>query len=238
MCAPSTGRTDRFTGNIPLGNRSSHLTMRLAKFRLCTLLFLGISSCIWGQDAGTDGGGNQGTSEGTRGFVLPENYRIQTSDELSVEVFREPELAKVVRVEGDGSITLPLVGTIQAEGLTVPELRESIRSLYARDYIVNPQIAVTVVSFRLQSVQVLGQVNRSGTVQIPPDEELTLVDAISRSGGFTRLAKRREVTVKRTFEDGSTEVYKVNVDRIMTDPNVEDFVLRDGDVIYVDEILI
>jgi len=212
--------------------------MCLAKFRLSVLILFGIFPLLWGQDAGTDGGGNEGSSDGTRGFVLPDNYRIQTSDELSVDVFREPELAKVVRVEGDGSVTLPLIGTIRAEGLTIPELRESIRSLYARDYIVNPQITVTVVSFRLQAVQVLGQVNRSGTVQIPPDEDLTLVDAISRSGGFTRLAKRREVTVKRIFEDGSTEVYKVNVDRIMTDPNVDDFVLRNGDVVYVDEILI
>lgn len=212
--------------------------MRFPNLRLCAFFLMGLPALLWAQDAGSDGGGNEGGSDGARGFVLPENYRIQTSDELGVEVFREPELAKVVRVEGDGSITLPLIGTIRAEGLTVPELRESIRSLYARDYIVNPQVTVTVVSFRLQSVQVLGQVNRSGTVQIPPDEDLTLVDAISRSGGFTRLAKRREVTVKRTFEDGSTEVYKVNVDRIMTDPNVEDFVLRNGDVVYVDEILI
>ncbi len=190
------------------------------------------------QNSGDGGSGNDSDSSGAQGFVLPENYKIQTSDEILIEVFREPELTKQVRVEGDGSITLPLIGTIKAANLTIPQLRESIRSLYERDYIVDPQITVTVVSFRLQSVQVLGQVNRSGTVQIPPDEDLSLVDAISRSGGFTRLAKRREVTVKRTFEDDSTEVYKVNVDRIMTDPNVEDFILRDGDVIYVDEILI
>lgn len=212
--------------------------MRFQSILLASLLCLLTSA--FGQDGGGSTGGSDGGPDGggAAGFVLPENYRIQTSDELQIEVFREPELTKVVRVEGDGSISLPLIGTLKAADLTVAQLREAVRSAYERDYIVNPQVTVNVINFRLQSVQVLGQVNRSGNVQIPPDKELTLVDAISMSGGFTRLAKRREVTVKRTFEDNSTEVYKVNVDRIMTDPNVEDFVLQDGDVVYVDEILI
>ncbi|MGF1530336.1 MAG: polysaccharide biosynthesis/export family protein [Puniceicoccaceae bacterium] len=187
--------------------------------------------------------GDQGFSDDSGigsvgGFVLPENYQIQTSDELRVEVFREPELLKVVRVEGDGSISLPLLGTIPAAGKTIAELRTLIRNLYEADYIVDPQVNLSVVSFRLRSVQVMGMVGRSGTVQIPPDQDLTIVDAISRSGGFTRLARKKDVVVKRTYEDGSTEVYTVNVQEIMTNPDASNFVLRNGDVIFVREITI
>jgi len=171
-------------------------------------------------------------------MVAPANYKIQPSDVLYRQVFQHPDLEKEARVEADGTIALHLVGRVNVQDLTVSEAREKITELYNRDYLVNPQVDLQVVQFNLDKVQVLGQVRQPGLIGIQPDEDLTLLSAISQAGGFTRLARKGTVRVRRTLEDGEVRVIVIDASDLITDPDSEDFVLQGGDIIFIDERLI
>ena len=106
------------------------------------------------------------------GMVVGENYVLKPSDVISIEVYQEDDLDKMVRVEGDGSVALSLVGKVKIAGMTVAESQSLITDLYNRDFLVDPQISITVTSFSAKVVRILGSVNRPGVVEIPPDHRL------------------------------------------------------------------
>lgn len=198
----------------------------------------------FGQSDESDGG-SDGPAPAPSGFIndrdtmlAPANYRIQPSDILFVQVFQQPDLDKEARVEADGTITLHLIGRVNIEDLTVSEAREKITELYDRDYLVNPQVDLQVVQFNLDKVQILGQVRSPGLIGIPPDEELTLLRAISQAGGFTRLARKGSVQIRRELEDGEVKVFVINASDLISDPDSEDFILKDGDIVFIEERLI
>ena len=183
-------------------------------------------------DSSASADGQTGPEES---MVAPANYRIQPSDIIQVVFYQHGDLNKEVRVEADGTINLHLVGRVNVEGLTVTEVREKIIELYDRDYLVNPQADIRIVQFNLDKVQVLGQVRSPGTVTIPPEEDLTLIQAIARVGGFTRLARKGSVKIRREMEDGETKVFAINASDLISDPDAQDFVLQDGDIVFIDE---
>jgi len=190
-------------------------------------------------DFRSDSAPSSGESSDDRdSIVAPANYKIQPSDVLALRVYQQGDLGKEARVEADGTITLHLIGRVNVEGLTVSDAREKITELYNRDYLVNPQIDLQVVQFNLEQVQILGQVRSPGSVGIPPDEDLTLLQAISRVGGFTRLARKGSVQIRRELEDGETKVFVINATDLISDPDSEGFILRDGDIVFVSERII
>jgi polysaccharide export outer membrane protein len=218
--------------------------MKIITLSLFTLL-LSITSVFGQSNSGESGGGDSSTADSPDGqfsdrvaMMAPANYRILPSDILSVQVYQQQDLNKQARVEADGTISLHLIGRINVEGLTVSEAREKVTELYDRDYLVNPQIDLQVTQFNLDEIQILGQINKPGSIAIPPDEDLTLVQAISRAGGFTRLARKGSVKIRRVMEDGETKVFAINASDLISDPDSQDFVLQDGDIIFVDERLI
>jgi polysaccharide export outer membrane protein len=84
-------------------------------------------------------------------------------------------------------------------------------------------------------VNVMGSVNSPGSVLFPEEQEMTLLDAISRAGGFNRLADRKRVKLSRTLPDGRTESTEVNTDDLIKSGNTKTFVLQRDDVIFVPE---
>jgi polysaccharide export outer membrane protein len=123
------------------------------------------------------------------------DYVLQPYDLIKVVVFQEPDLEREVRLSPDTTVTLPLIQTVDLKGKTVREAQAIIRELYDRDYLVNPQINITVEDYAKVSVNVLGSVNQPGSVVIPPDQGLNLLDAIAHAGpeqvrGLLALTKR------------------------------------------------
>lgn len=211
---------------------------------LCAFFF---ASLIHAQDSGSgaDGGGSDGgTYSGAYGggsgvgIVVGENYVLKPSDVVSVEVYQEQDLNKSVRIEGDGSVALALIGKVKVAGMTVAEAQSLITDLYNRDYLVDPQVSVLVVQFSPKVVHILGSVNSPGVVQIPPDRNLTLTEAIAGVRGVSRLGNPRSIIIKRVDEDGRARQMEVNFSRIVTDPNVKDVILEEGDTIWVPERII
>lgn len=178
-----------------------------------------------------------GSSSGV-GVIVGENYVLKPSDIITVSVYQEPDLQKEVRVEGDGTVALALVGKVKIAGMTVAEAQSLITELYNRDYIVNPQVSVLVTSFSPKVIHILGQVNSPGIVQIPPDRDLTLIEAIAAVRGVTRLGNPKSIVIKRIQEDGRAVQMEVNFNRIVTDPDSRDIILQEGDTVWVPERII
>lgn len=209
-----------------------------------TLLFF-LPALVFAQSESSNDGGSDGPAPAPGGLindqggmVAPANYKIQPSDILSLQVFQHPDLEKEARVEADGTISLHLIGRVNVQDLTVSEARDKITELYNRDFLVNPQVDLQVVQFNLDKVQILGQVRQPGLVGIQPDEDLTLLSAISQAGGFTRLARKGSVQIRRKLEEGDVKVFVIDATDLISDPDSEDFILRDGDIVFVEERLI
>ena len=172
------------------------------------------------------------------GVVVDENYVLKPSDVIQISVFLEPDLEKSVRIEADGTVTLPLIKKVKVANLTVSDAQELITQLYNRDYLVDPQISVLVVSFSPKLVRVLGSVNRPGIIDMPPDREMTLTEAIAGANGISRLGNPKSITIKRVDESGKTQQFEVNFNRILMNANSKDMILKEGDTIWVPERII
>lgn len=178
-----------------------------------------------------------GKSETAKSEANKENYLLQPLDLLKVQVFQEEEINKLgeVRVSQEYTINLPLIGTLDLKGKTSQQATEMIRKRYDRDYIIDPQVSVQVIEYAKRTVNVVGQVNQPGQVDFPQEQGLSLVDAISRAKGPTRLANMKKVTLKRTYPDGKTDVQTINAEDLMKTDAKETFPLQPGDVITVPE---
>ncbi len=166
----------------------------------------------------------------------PADYLLQPQDLLRVQVFQEPDLLREVRISQEGTITLPLIEQVDLRNKTLRQAEQLIRDLYDRDFLVNPQITLVVVEYAKRTVNVLGNVNNPGAVPFPQEQKLNLIDAITRAGGFNRLADRKRVKLTRTAPGGKSETYEVNADQLMSrGASAEKWILQVGDTVYVPE---
>jgi polysaccharide export outer membrane protein len=170
--------------------------------------------------------------------VAATDYVLQPSDLIRVLIFQEPDLLREVRITQEYTITLPLIGTIDLRGRTVRQTEEVIRSLYDKDYLVNPQVNLTVLEYSQRTVQVVGAVNQPGAVVFPPEQKMGLVEAIARAGGQSRIADLKRVRLTRTSSEGKTENFTINVDDLMKGASGEQWLLLKGDVVFVPERLL
>ena len=177
----------------------------------------------------------KGTAVASTPPPAKEDYVLQPSDLLQVQVFQEDDLSRQVRVTQNHSISLPLVGSVDLKGMTIKQAQEKIRALYDRDYLVNPQINVTVLEYAKRTVNVLGAVNTPGAILFPEEQGLTLLDAIARAGGFNRYADRRKIKLSRTDADGHTQTFIINADDLMQSGTNDSWPLERDDVIFVPE---
>ena len=178
---------------------------------------------------------NSGSVSQSVGAIVDSNYVLKASDVIQIDVYQEEDLEKTVRIEGDGTVSLALIGRVEVAGLTVSEAKTLITDSYNRDYLVNPQISVLVVSFSPEVVRVLGSVNNPGIVEIPYDRDLTLTEAIAGVRGISRLGNPKALKIKRVDEEGDTRQIDVNFNKILTDSEFEDIVLKKDDIIWVPE---
>lgn len=216
--------------------------------RLILLLIsclLACSSAMRAQDSGASASSSGASSSsagsassGGVGMIVGSNYVLKPSDVIEIDVYQEQDLNKTVRIEGDGTVSLALVGKIKVAGMTVAESKSLVTNLYNRDYLVDPQISVLVVSFSPKVIRILGSVNRPGVVEIPPDRDMMLTEAMAMVNGITRLGNPKSLKIKRVDENGRSRQMEVNFTKIVTDPDVKDIILQEGDTIWVPERII
>ncbi len=156
-------------------------------------------------------------------------YRIAKDDQLDVIVWKEPQLSGKIRVVGDGTITIPLVGAVQAEGLTCDQLQADLTKRLSQ-YTHDPNVTVRVVSSAKQ-FYVLGEVRKPGAYHLRSDEVLS--QAIAEAGGFSDFADTSAIRIVRRTSDQSSTI-TVNYKQIARGEDLSaDIPLEAGDTITV-----
>jgi polysaccharide export outer membrane protein len=161
---------------------------------------------------------------------IADDYRIGPSDLLEVSVFQVPELSRTVRVNGRGEVTLPLIGQVQAGGLSGQQLETKIAQQLQEKYLQDPQVSVFIKEFVSQRVTVSGEVVKAGV--FPISGRTTLMQAIAMAGGLGRFSDQNDVKVFRDRRDGTREVLAYDLGPIL-EGKAPDPVVTTSDVIVV-----
>jgi len=165
---------------------------------------------------------------------------------LKVVVFvaGDVEISEICRISYGGYISIPLVGKVVAQGMTIGELSESLEANYGKNYFVNPTVYISYETKGVKGVSpwgfvtVLGRVKKPGRVSMPATHDLSLTLALQQAGGFSSSAKQSAIRISRLNSDGEREKIKVNLDRVgAKGKGEEDIDLQAGDVIYVPETI-
>jgi protein involved in polysaccharide export with SLBB domain len=128
-------------------------------------------------------------------------YKLGAGDKVRVITFGEDSLTGEFFVGGSGKVSLPLVGEVQAAGLTVPEFQSEVETALKDGYLREPRVSVDVLSYR--PFYILGEVNRPG--EYPYTNGLTVMNAVATAEGFTYRANTRRVFIKRADSDREQE---------------------------------
>ncbi len=145
--------------------------------------------------------------------ITDAQYLVGREDILSIQVWREPELTRLVAVRADGKISLPLVGEVEAAGKTPLVLQGELTQLLDQ-YMKAPQVSVTVQDARSQRFSIIGEVMRPGSY--PLVKPMTVLDALSLAGGFREFAKMEKMFVLRTAPDGTRQKIPVAYKKIIS----------------------
>ena len=161
------------------------------------------------------------------------DYKIQSGDMLQISVYMEKDLDRQARVSGNGSISLPLAGSVKVAGLSVPDAEELLAKKLSV-YIVSPQVSVLITEYGNKHIYVLGEVKKPGAIELPAEKNLTVLEAISLAGGFTELAAQSRTKILRQSEGGQSRAIEIDVSDIMKkgDKNA-DIMLEPNDVVFV-----
>ena len=159
-------------------------------------------------------------------------YLLQPYDLIDVDVYSEEDLHKPARLGSDGTVLLPLIGSVKVGGLTVAQATDLIRERYGAGFVRNPSVLITVLQYRKSTFSILGQVLKPGVYEIPEGTHVSIVEAVSLAGGFTATAAQDSVTVKRAV-DGKVTLFKVKAGDMAQNPDVVPFEILPADTVVV-----
>ena len=167
--------------------------MRLGRLLLSGILVglsLALAACGGSSQQLAAAGGDAG-AQATR--LAAPAYTMDSGDRLRVVVFRHEDLSGEFEVDGTGTFSMPLIGNVDAVGLTARQLEERIAERLRDGYLVDPQVSIEVLNYR--PFFILGEVNQAG--QYPYASGMTVLNAVALAGGFTFRAKEDGITVQR-----------------------------------------
>ena len=157
-------------------------------------------------------------------------YRVGPQDLIEVSVYGLPELARTVRVNAEGKISLPLIGQIDAMGLTAQTLERAVADKLSEKYLQNPQVTVFIKEFTTLRFTVEGAANKPGV--FPLAGQMTLLRALAVAGGQGPLSDMTEVLLFRVTPAGESVSLKFDVTKIRTGETTDPLILND-DLIVV-----
>jgi polysaccharide export outer membrane protein len=168
-------------------------------------------------------------------MVAPSEFLLGPEDVLNVTVWKNQDLSRDVVVRPDGMISMPLIGDIQATGLTGNLLAKRIAERLT-EYLASPMVSVQVKDVNSYFIYVMGEVAKPGKYSLK--SYANVMQGIALAGGFTPYAKKNKIKVLRVMADGSSGKHQVEIpvqyDEILKGNAVPgNFFLRIGDVIVV-----
>jgi len=159
-----------------------------------------------------------------------QDYTLGAEDSVEVQVWKNPDLSRTVTVRPDGKISLPLIGDVQAAGLTATQLTEAVTEKLKEYYKEPAQVTVIVHQINSYAIYVIGEMRGAGKHVVRSGT--TFLQAVSLAGGFTPFASKNRITLRRRGNDGTEIVTPIRYKDVLagTQANV---VLKPGDIIIV-----
>lgn len=151
--------------------------------------------------------------------VIPE-YHLGASDKIRVITFGEESLTGEFFIGGSGKVSLPLIGEVQASGLTIPQFQKEVETALKDGYLKDPHVSVEVLTYR--PFYILGEVTKPG--EYPFTNGLTVLNAVATANGFTYRANTKRVFIKRADSTDEQEF-----------PLTSDLLVAPGDTIRIAE---
>jgi polysaccharide biosynthesis/export protein len=171
--------------------------------------------------------------------TLAQEYRVGPRDVLDVVIWGQPDLSQRYSVSGDGFIEFPLVGRVKVDELTTTEIAQRLRERLDKDYLVNPQIRVSVAEYLAKKVFVLGEAEKPGPYVLTGP--LTLWEVLSHAGGPSKLAGNQLILVRPKNNPGPGEkpsarensIQRFDIAKIQAGALEENIPLQNGDTILI-----
>jgi polysaccharide export outer membrane protein len=167
------------------------------------------------------------------------NFVIGPNDRLRITVWNQANISGDYNVERDGTFTFPLIGRVDATGLTVERLETELRRLLADGFYKNPQVTAAIIENRSRRVYVMGELRTPGTYPITGD--VSLIEALAKAGSITAASADHALIIRSPNaqgpvvpgQDASAEVTRVDLRRLNGGLNLSDVIVRDGDTVFV-----
>jgi polysaccharide export outer membrane protein len=160
------------------------------------------------------------------------NTVLRATDMVKITVYGEDDLTTETKIEKDGTIRFPLLGTVSLAGKSIEEASGDIRRELAAKYIRNPLVNLTVISHAVDRVTILGEVRSPGEVPIPEEGQHDLLGVVALAGGFTDVAEISHISVRRIV-DGKAQIFIVDAKKMTHDSKANTFYVQPGDTITV-----
>jgi len=162
-------------------------------------------------------------------------HQLGPRDLIEIRVYQQPDLSQDIRIDDDGTVTLPLVGRVPALGLTVEAFARVLSERY-KEYLLNPEITVFVKEYHKREIEVsvLGEVGRPGFYRFP--EKSTLLDVIAQVGGLKPESGERVIVLRpKQAGGGEADAFIVNAQELFTPTGVktQNLELLEGDTVQV-----
>lgn len=163
-------------------------------------------------------------------------YVLCPRDLVLVSTYRHEDMNVEQRIDAAGKILVPLVGAVEIGGLTLREAEMTIeRTLREREMLVNPQVSVRIQEYSVKQVSVLGEVETPGSISFAIEtHRMDLREVVARSGGFTSVAKTRDIQIFRKSPSGGEIKIEVDFNALVSSSeSFELLYVYDGDVILI-----
>lgn len=157
-------------------------------------------------------------------------YIVGPGDVLKISVYEHDDLEMVVRVDGDGTLRMPLIGQVKVSGLSVPEITARITLALKGDYIVSPEVSVFIEEFRSQKTVIMGEVKSPGLYELKG--YTTFLELASIAGGLTENAG--DVAIVQRKAGGRDSILTVDLQLLIEHGETShDIQVVDGDTVIV-----
>lgn len=200
---------------LPAAPRRRGVRRRLTGLCAAAIIVLGAAGCD------TQPLGTSANAAMPGASIDNASYRLGVGDRVQITVFGDQALSGQHDVDAGGSIILPLIGPVKADGLTLGQLEQTIAAKLSRGYVNNPNVTAEIVRYR--PFYIVGEVKNPGSYPYVPG--MTVINGIALAGGFTYRAREGEFDLTRSEANGRTERLTAN----------QETHVKPGDVITVNE---
>ncbi|NET32766.1 MAG: polysaccharide transporter [Cyanothece sp. SIO1E1] len=168
-------------------------------------------------------------------LLLPNNYVLGSGDRVRMDLFGVEEYSREYQVLSDGTLNLPLAGSVRVKGMTLSQAADAVEATYAY-YLKRPVVTLDLLNARAMRIAIAGEVQRPGSYTMPTEGVPTLTQVVQLAGGITQAADIRQVQIRRPYPQNPGESQLIDAslwELIQSGDGSQDLALQDGDTIVI-----